>query len=147
MADRSEQPNNDRANLDESNEELPQEVTESYGTGVHPQPGVNIGGRTMRESMDQYNDVSPELSGGDVDAAWSQAEATGEEAVGGTAPTPDQDIVDELGAAVGLEMEDKTFMWTTDALEERDRRRWELEPKSSEDYPERRDEENEAQPE
>jgi hypothetical protein len=119
--------------------DLPQEITESYGTGVHPQPGLNIGGRTMREEMREYNAVSPELSGGDVDAAWSQAEGAAEETVGGTAPTPDQDIVDEIGAAVGIEMDDKSFLRTNDMLEERDSRRWELEPMSSEDYQERRD--------
>lgn len=119
--------------------DLPQEITESYGTGVHEQPGLNIGGRTMQDAMSEYNSVSPELSGGDIDAAWSQAEVAGEEAVGGTVTTPDQDIVDELGAAVGLEMDDKAFLRTNEILEERDSRRWELDPMSSEDYQEHQD--------
>lgn len=119
--------------------DLPQEITESYGTGVQPQPGLNSGGRTMREARRQYNAVSPELSGGDVDAAWSQAEGTAEETVGGTAPTPDQDIVDEVAAAVGIEMDDRSFLRTNDMLEERDDRRWELDPMSSDDYQERRE--------
>ena len=119
--------------------DLPEEITESYGTGVHQQPGLNIGGRTMQEDMAQYNSVSPELSGGDIDAAWSQAEVAGEEAVGGTVATPDQDIVDELGAAVGLEMDDKAFLRTNEILEDRDSSRWELDPMSSEDYSDRRD--------
>jgi hypothetical protein len=119
--------------------DLPQEITESYGTGVHPQPGLNIGGRTMRDEMREYNAVGPELSGGDIDAAWDQANVTGEEAVGGTVATPDQSIVDELGAAVGLEMDDRSFLRTNDILEERDDRRWELDPTSSEDYQARRE--------
>lgn len=119
--------------------DAPQELTESYGTGVHEQPGWKEGGRTMNERMQQYNAVSPELSGQDIDAAWSQAEGTAEEAVGGTVATPDQDIVDDLGKAVGLEMDDHAFIRTNEILEERDDRRWELDPKSSEDYEERRD--------
>ncbi len=119
--------------------DLPQEITESYGTGIQQEPGLNSGGRTMREDMREYNAVGPELSGGDVDAAWSQAEVAGEETVGGTVPTPDQDIVDELAAAVGIEMDDRSFLRTNDMLEERDSRRWELDPMSSEDYQERRD--------
>lgn len=119
--------------------DLPQEITESYGTGVQQEPGLNSGRRTMRDAMRQYNAVSPELSGGDVDAAWSQAEGAAEETVGGTAPTPDQDIVDEVAAAVGIEMDDRSFLRTNDMLEERDDRRWELDPMSSEDYQERRD--------
>lgn len=128
-------------NTDESPiiSDLPEEITESYGTGVQQEPGLNSGGRTMREAMRQYNSVSPKLSGGDVDAAWSQAEGTAEETVGGTAPTPDQDIVDEMAAAVGIEMDDRSFLRTNDMLEERDDRRWELDPMSSEDYQERRE--------
>lgn len=119
--------------------DLPQEITESYGTGVQQQPGLNVGGRSMQNSMNQYNAVSPELSGGDVDAAWSQAQGAAEEAVGGTAPTPDQDVVDELGKAVGIEMDDKSFLRTNEMLEQRDSDRWELDPKSSTDYENRRE--------
>jgi len=36
---------------------------------------------------------------------------------------PDQDVVDEIGAAVGLEMDDNAFLRTTEILEERDDRR------------------------
>lgn len=97
-------------------------------------------GQSLVEQLNEYHEVSPELSGDDLDAAWSQAEAGGEEAVGGTAPTPDQDLVDRLGAAVGIEIDDKTSLRTTETLELRDDKRWELEPKSSEDYQERREE-------
>ena len=120
-------------------EDLPQEITESYGTGVHTEPGLNEGGRTMRDEMSQYTDTSPKLTGGDIDAAWEQAAAVGDEAVGGTAVTPDQNIVDELGAAVGLEMDDRALLRTNDILEQRDSQRWELDPTSSEDYQQRRE--------
>lgn len=119
--------------------DLPQAITESYGTGVKSEPGSNIGTRRLRDEEKQYTATSPELSGGDVDAAWERASMEGEEAVGGTAATPDQNVVDELGNAVGIEMDDRSFLWTTEMLEQRDDRRWELDPTSSEDYPERRD--------
>lgn len=120
--------------------DLPQEITESYGTGVHELPGYTEGGRTMRDRRRELHAASPELTGGDVDADYEQANAVGEEGVGGTVATPDQDIVDELGAAVGLEMDDRAFLRTNEILTERDDRRWELDPKSSEDYSDRRDE-------
>jgi hypothetical protein len=119
--------------------DLPQEITESYGTGVHAEPGLNSGGRTMRDRMEQYTSTSPQLTGGDVDARWDQADMVGDEAVGGTVATPDKNVVEELGAAVGLEYDDRVFLRTNDILEERDDRRWELDPTSSEDYEERRD--------
>ena len=76
------------------------------------------------------------LAGGDIDAAWDQA-SSGEETVGGSSPTPDQDIVDEIGRAVGLNYEDAEPLHTTEKIERRDQERWELHPASSEDFGER----------
>lgn len=126
-----------RESVEENFEDLPQEITESYGTGVKDEPGLNVGGRTMRDEMKEYTFTSPELTGGDVDAAWDQAAAVGDEAVGGTVATPDQSVTEDLEKAVGLEMDDRAFLRTQDILEERDDRRWELDPTSSEDYQER----------
>lgn len=56
------------------------------------------------------------------------AATVGEEAVGGTAPTPDQDNADILGAAVGYELEDGEEVGLKDRLDELDARRSELEP-------------------
>lgn len=156
--------NSESANTSQS-EDLPQEITESYGTGVHEPSELNIGEGTMLDELAEYTittpgltaadedavwgevatedidqvGASPVLTGGDIDAAWDQAATVGDEAVGGTVATPDQNIVDELGAAVGLEMEDHAFLRTNEMLEERDERRWDLDPMSSEDYEERRD--------
>ena len=116
--------------------DLPQAITESLGTGVALEPGLEIGGRTMQDRMEQHTSASPELTGGDIDARWDQAEAVGDEAVGGTVPTPDQSIVEELGAAVGLDYDDGVSLQTNDILEGRDSQRWELDPMSSEDYQE-----------
>ena len=75
------------------------------------------------------------LSGGDVDAAAD--EATGEEAVGGSAATPDQDIVENLGRAAGVTYEDVEELNPVEKVKKRDRKRWELNPSSAEDYAER----------
>ncbi|NJN87107.1 MAG: hypothetical protein HC881_13445 [Leptolyngbyaceae cyanobacterium SL_7_1] len=126
------------ADLDDQAGDLPQALTESYGTGVHDQPGFSVGGRTLSDRLENFNEASPVLTGGDIDANWEQANAVGDESVGGTVATPDQDIVDELGAAVGLEMDDRAFLRTNEILEQRDDRRWDLDPESSEDYGDRR---------
>jgi hypothetical protein len=90
------------------------------------------------EQAKQDTTVPPEavVAGGDIDAAWDQADA-GEETVGGTTPTPDQDLVDEIGRAVGIEYEDAEPLHTTEKVERRDQHRWELHPASSEDFIER----------
>lgn len=118
--------------------DVPQEYTESYGTGVQELPGYTIGGRTMMDRQHEYHEATPELTGGDIDADYEQANAVGDESVGGTVSTPDMDIVDDLGKAVGLEMDDFNYLHTNEILEGRDDRRWELEPTSSEDYEERK---------
>src|SRR5579864_424911 len=78
------------------------------------------------------------LTGGDVDADLEQAYFTGDEAPGGDNPTPDQEVVEELGEAVGLEYRDNEELGTTDKVSRRDKHRWELDPASSEDYKDRR---------
>ncbi|MCA1554480.1 MAG: DUF6335 family protein, partial [Chloroflexi bacterium] len=60
---------------------------------------------------------------------WDRSDI-GEEGVGGTTPTPDQDVVDELGAAVGVTYEDTEELDIEDKLMKRDTDRWELDPRS-----------------
>jgi hypothetical protein len=84
-------------------------------------------------SQDTIVPPEAELTGGDIDAAWDQA-AGGEETVGGSNPTPDQDLVDEIGRAVGVGYEDAEPLDMTGKIERRDEQRWELHPASSEDF-------------
>ena len=83
--------------------------------------------------------IRPEavLTGGDIDADWKQANFGGDEVVGGSNPTPDQDIVDEIGKAVGVTYEDAEPLRLEEKIAQRDEKRWELNPVSSEDYAER----------
>lgn len=72
--------------------------------------------------------TSPKLSGGDVDADWRRAASVGEEAVGGSVATPDQDRVDELGEALGVpRVPDEEVRTSAEILDARDRRRWDQE--------------------
>jgi hypothetical protein len=76
------------------------------------------------------------LGGGDLDASFAGIDS-GEEAVGGSDPLPDQNDVDRLGHALGVEEQDEKPLATTEKIEGRDRERWELDPASAEDYEER----------
>ncbi len=75
---------------------------------------------------------------GDVDADAANAFFSGEEAPGGDTPTPDQDIVDDIGRAMGVQYQDNEELRGSDKILERDRHRWELDPSSSEDYKDRK---------
>ena len=94
------------------------------------------GGGQQSRDLREHHSRTPKLSGGDIDADWARADI-GDETVGGSSPTPDQDVVEELGEAVGLTYEDNEPLHTTEKVQERDRKRWELDPASSEDYNDR----------
>jgi hypothetical protein len=92
------------------------------------------GRAAIRHAKKEHTETSPAMTGGDVDADWEDAYAVGDEAPGGDNPTPDQDIVDEIGAALGVTYQDDEELKAADKIIERDRHRWELDPASAEDY-------------
>ncbi len=95
---------------------------------------ARTGRAAFRQARKEHTETSPALTGGDVDADWEDAYAVGDEAPGGDNPTPDQDIVDEIGAALGVTYQDDEELKAADKIIERDRHRWELDPASAEDY-------------
>jgi hypothetical protein len=119
----------DAGTAETEQDDLAQEVEHEFEEAQR----LASGGELIRRELSKHHSRTPELSGGDLDADWARADI-GEETVGGSAPTPDQDIVDELGEAVGLTYEDNEPLHTQEKVEERDRHRWELDPASSEDY-------------
>jgi hypothetical protein len=102
---------------------------------------ARTGRARLRGLQDELPQTDASMAGGDVDADAQSAYFVGDEAPGGDNPTPDQDVVEEIGAAVGLQYQDAEELGAERKLEERDRRRWELDPASSEDYSDRRREE------
>lgn len=95
---------------------------------------ARTGRAEIREKLRNNPNVSPALTAGDVDADWQSAESSGNEAPGGDNPTPDQDVVDEIGRALGVEYQDDEELQGGDEIRERDRHRWELDPHSAEDF-------------
>jgi hypothetical protein len=95
------------------------------------------GRRGLHERFKEHTETSPAITGGDVDADWESAYSVGDEAPGGDNPTPDQDIVDDIGRAIGVQYEDNEELKGEKKILERDRKRWELDPASSEDYKDR----------
>lgn len=85
--------------------------------------------------MQLHTEASPTLTAGDLDARWQDAYAVGDEAPGGDNPTPDQDRVDDIGKALGIQYQDDQELMGGDEVTERDKHRWELDPASSDDWP------------
>lgn len=116
-----------------TDDEIEEQVAEDFAERQDMLSGDN----QLVEKLVKHTADSPILSGGDLDAAWDKADV-GEETVGGTVATPDQDMVDQLGEAVGLTYDDTEPLNTDEKLEQRDRDRWQLDPRSAEDTGEER---------
>jgi hypothetical protein len=98
--------------------------------------------RTGRAELEQnrqvHGSMTRGITGGDVDVNLEQAYFSGDEAPGGDNPTPDQDLVDNIGRAIGIEYQDNEELRASDKVAARDKHRWELDPASAEDYKERK---------
>jgi len=99
---------------------------------------ARTGRAVMAETLRDHGGMSSDITAGDVDVDVEDAYFTGEEAPGGDNSTPDQDIVDDIGRALGVEYQDNEPLKGSDKLLERDKHRWELDPASSEDYQDRK---------
>jgi hypothetical protein len=95
-------------------------------TAAEPESQEELVG--LARDVAAHTETSPRLTGGDLDADWQAAYSSGEESVGGSVATPDQDIVDELGRALGIEQDaDAPVRTSEEILRARDRLRWHLE--------------------
>ena len=92
----------------------------------------------MEHTLRDHQGMSPDIAAGDVDVDVQDAYFTGDDAPGGDNSTPDQDIVEDIGKALGVTYEDNEELKGSDKVIERDKHRWELDPASAEDYKERK---------
>ena len=95
---------------------------------------VETGSARLADRLRQNTSTDPTLSGGDIDAQWEMAESQGDEAVAGSMPTPGQNVVDDIGRAIGVTYQDDEELKVGEKERARDKNRWELDPASSEDY-------------
>jgi Family of unknown function (DUF6335) len=111
-------------------------IPSSLGLARAPS-SARSGRQELRDQLERHTETSPAITAGDVDANWEGAYSSGDEAPGGDNPTPDQDVVDDIGRALGVEYEADEELKGADKLSERDKHRWELDPASSEDFRDR----------
>lgn len=99
--------------------------------------GAETGHNMYHQRKREHTEGGHSITGGELDADWNGAYSSGEEAPGGDMPTPDQDVVEEIGRALGVEYEDAEELKGAEKIENRDRHRWEYDPASAEDYRDR----------
>jgi hypothetical protein len=98
---------------------------------------ARTGHRILDEQKRIHTEGGARLTAGDLDTDWNDAYSSGDEAPGGDNPTPDQDVVEEIGRALGVEYDDAEELKGSVKISERDRHRWEYDPASAEDYRDR----------
>jgi hypothetical protein len=126
----------DRRRIQDEDDPISQTPPSSLGLD-RTASAARSGRQELRDRYENHTETSPALTGGDVDADWESAYSVGDEAPGGDNPTPDQSVVDDIGAAVGVEYDDNEELEGADKIVERDRHRWEFDPASSDDFDER----------
>ena len=102
-----------------------------------PVPDVTAGSRKLAERLKNDPLADPTITGGDVDAQWESAQFSGDESAVSSMTTPEQNEVDDIGRAMGVTYQDNEELKAGEKEHERDEKRWELDPASSEDYQDR----------
>jgi len=109
-------------------------IPSSLGLNRGSSSSARTGREELLQHIKEHNETSPAITAGDVDADWQLAYSSGDEAPGGDNPTPDQDVVDEIGEALGVNYEDGEELKGAAKIEARDKHRWELDPASKDDF-------------
>jgi len=84
-------------------------------------------GRRVQQTAHKQHNKMDAVTGGDVDADMESAYFTGDEAPGGDNPTPDQNDVDDIGHAIGVEYNDNQELRGGEEVADRDKHRWDRE--------------------
>lgn len=87
--------------------------------------------QALFRQLREHHAETPDLSGGDLDEGWFEA-GVGDYTVGGE-PTPDRDLVDQIGEGAGVSYRDDEELDFATKVLRRDEERWELDPASAED--------------
>lgn len=102
-------------------------------------PAVDISAGAAKLAHRLRNDslADPTITAGDLDAQWEGAQFSGDESAVSSMPTPDNNVVDDIGTAMGVSYQDNEELKVGEKERSRDHKRWELDPASSDDYQER----------
>jgi hypothetical protein len=107
-----------------------------------PIPDVTASSNKLAERLRDDPNADLVVTGGDVDAQWESAQFSGDESAVSSMPTPEVNVVEDIGRSMGVTYEDNEELKVGEKERSRDIRRWELDPASSDDYLDRVKDEN-----
>ena len=102
-----------------------------------PVQDVAAGSARLAERLREDGAADPIITGGDLDANWANAQFSGDESAVSSSPTPDQGEVDDIGRAMGVTYQDNEELRVGEKERDRDKKRFELDPASADDWAER----------
>jgi hypothetical protein len=102
-----------------------------------PIPDIQAGSQKLADRLKNDGLADPVVTGGDLDAQFEAAQFSGDEAAVSSMPTPEHNVVDDIGRAMGVTYEDGEELKVGEKERSRDKHRWELDPASSDDYQDR----------
>jgi hypothetical protein len=122
------------------------ERTDSNRNGIDddiepPIPDIQASAANLSHKLQNDPNADPIISAGDLDARFEDAQFTGDESAVSSMPTPDQSVVEEIGQAMGITYADNEELRVGEKERDRDKKRWELDPASADDYQDRMREE------
>ena len=102
-----------------------------------PSVDISAGSAKLAHRLKSDSLADPVVTAGDLDTQWEGAQFSGDESAGSSMPSPDQNVVEEIGQAMGVTYQDNEELRFGEKERGRDTKRWELDPASSDDYQDR----------
>jgi len=102
-----------------------------------PAVDISAGAAKLAQRLNEDSLADPSITSGDVDAQWEGAQFSGDESAVSSMTTPEQNMVDDIGQAMGVTYQDNEELKFGEKERSRDHKRWELDPASSDDYQDR----------
>ena len=102
-----------------------------------PTVDTTAGAAKLAHRLKNDSLADPSITSGDVDAQWEGAQFSGDESAVSSMTTPDNNVVEEIGQAMGVTYQDNEELKFGEKERSRDLKRWELDPASSDDYQDR----------
>ena len=107
-----------------------------------PIPDIAAGSAKLANRLQNDALADTDITGGEVDAQWEGAQFSGDESAVSSMSIPGTGQVDDVGKAMGVTYSDNEELKVGEKERSRDKKRWELDPASSDDYQDRVRDEN-----
>ena len=124
--------------IDWKEDERPDKNRDGIDDRIEPPiPDIAAGSAKLRHELRDNPGNDPVVTGGDPDVRWESAQFNGDESPVSSMPSPEANDVETIGRSMGVSYQDSEELKAGEKESDRDKKRWELDPASSDDWQER----------